>query len=121
MKVKCATPDGFTIVEIMTVCAIIGLIVAIAVPHFTRARALTNQRICIDNLRQLEGAKVTWALELNKSQNDTPLDADLFGLASYVRVKPVCPGGGDDYMLTIGAVGAKPTCSLAAAFGHSLP
>ena len=121
MKVRCAGSRGFTIIEMMIVCAIIGVISAVAVPHFVRARAMTRKSICVDNLRKLEGAKVAWALELNKTPSDIPDESDLFGIDAYIRIKPVCPDGADDYMLTIGSVGIKPVCSLAGSLGHSLP
>ena len=121
MKLKCSTQRGFTLIELLIVCSIIGLIAAVAVPHFIKARDKTNKSVCLGNLSHLDGAKVTWALELNKTPTDVPLESDLFGITAYIRLKPVCPGGGDDYMLTIGTVGTRPTCSLAASFGHSLP
>jgi hypothetical protein len=71
--------------------------------------------MCINNLRQLDGAKEQWALELKKTPEDIPADSDLFGPEQYVKVKPVCPLNG---VYTLKAVKDKPTCSVA---GHSLP
>src|SRR2546422_1427883 len=94
MKVSMSRKSGFTLVEIMIVVAIIGLLAAIAIPNFVKARTLSQTNACIANLKQIEGAKANWAMELKKNNTDTPADADLFGPASYVRVKPACPGGG---------------------------
>lgn len=69
---------------------------------------------CINQLRQLDGAKQQWALENKKTVNDTPTAKDV---APYVGggVIPKCPAGGT---YTINAVAATPTCSIR---GHALP
>ena len=66
MKISTSRKSGFTLVEIMIVVAIIGLLAAIAIPNFVKARTASQKNACIANLKQLEGAKATWALENNK-------------------------------------------------------
>src|SRR6266700_2177179 len=118
MKINKLRKAGFTRVEIMIVVAIIGLLAAIAIPNFVKARTASQKNACIANLKQIDGAKSTWALENKKIDTDVPVDADLFGATAYIRVKPECPGTTTPY--TLGDVGTSPSCSLSAS-GHVLP
>jgi hypothetical protein len=69
---------------------------------------------CINNLRQIDGAKQQWALENQKTAEAIPTVQDI---TPYLRggVLPACPQAG---VYTINAVNALPTCSIA---GHALP
>ena len=62
MKIKTSRKAGFTLVEIMIVVAIIGLLAAIAIPNFIKARTTSQQNACINNLRQIDAAKNQWAV-----------------------------------------------------------
>ena len=92
--------------------AVVGMLSAIAIPNFVKARATSQQNACINNLRQIDGAKNEWALEKGKKATDVPTKSDLL---PYLRSWPVCPQGGT---YTLGAVNEKPTCSIP---GHELP
>jgi len=116
MKLSTSSKAGFTLVEIMIVVAIIGLLAAIAIPNFVKARTASQKNACIANLKQMDGAKASWALEQKKNNADTPGDTDLFGATSYIRDKPACPGGGT---YALNQVDQKPTCTQSSA-GHSL-
>ena len=94
----------------MIVVAIIGLLAAVAVPNFVKARTQSQRAACVMNLRAMEGSKATWALEQKKGNSDVPTDADLFGADKYIREKPSCPGNGT---YSLNDVATKPACSVA--------
>lgn len=116
------TENGFLIVAngtqnganlaLVPAAAFSGLMAAIAVPNFVKARATAQRNACINNLRQIEAAKNQWALEKGKSGDAVPLRADL---RPYVKKWPVCPAGGT---YTIGSLNEPPTCSIP---DHHLP
>jgi prepilin-type N-terminal cleavage/methylation domain-containing protein len=131
MKNTTKRKSGFTLVEIMIVVAIIGLLAAIAIPNFVRARSTSQQNACINNLRLIDAAKQQWALERGQPSSATPtLDANAStGLQPYLGrgssgSVPYCPlDSGKTGAYNIGAVSNKPACNLGTdpAFNHLLP
>lgn len=105
---------GFTLVEIMIVVAIIGIIIAIAVPAFIRARENSRGRACQENLTKIDGAKEQYILEQKRTNGETFSDWSKLVSANgtgYIKVTPECPAGG---VYTIGSGGAAPDCNYTA-------
>jgi prepilin-type N-terminal cleavage/methylation domain-containing protein len=124
MKTDTPARGGFTLVEIMIVVAIIGLLAAIAIPNFVRARNTSQKNACINNLRQIDSALKQWALENGKVDSSVAQSTDL---QSYLRSNlfPHCPSGG-----VYGSAGnpgstfvvsRDPLCSNQDNLGHVLP
>jgi len=68
----------------MIVVAIIGLLAAIAIPNFVRARTTAQQNACIANLKQIKGAIEQWALENKKKADAAVTAADVSGAGLYI-------------------------------------
>jgi prepilin-type N-terminal cleavage/methylation domain-containing protein len=109
--------QGFTLVEIMIVVAIIGIIIAIAVPAFLRARENSRGRACQENLSKIDGSKEQYALEFKLSNGGTVTSDDLLNPPNtttgakqgYLKSWPKCPSGGT---YSIAVIGDDPACSI---------
>ncbi len=93
---------------IPVIIAIIGLLAAIAIPSFVKARSTSQLNACINNMRYIDSAKEQWAMEVKASTGqavDTP------AVNAYIRgaTTPLCPAGGTyDYR----NIGLDPECSV---------
>ena len=124
------TKAGFTLVEIMIVVAIVGLLAAIAIPNFVKARATSQANACINNLRQMDEAVAQFALEQHRTTGSSWSFNDI---SAYIHQRstpdwdgslfPQCPAGG---VYTIAnPIGMEPECACSLANtvtpGHYLP
>lgn len=108
---------GFTLVEIMIVVAIIGILIAIAVPGFIKARERSRANACGENLAKIDGSKEQWALENKMGATDSVTIATLVS-DGYLKKVPSCPSGGT---YTENTVGASPTCDAESTGKATLP
>ena len=126
MKNHSRTKAGFTLIEIMIVVGIIGMLAAMAIPNFIRARTASQQSACINNLRQIDAAKHQWGLEASVPLSATPSSADLqpyLGRGAGSVANVFCPQDpartlGTSY--TVGDLSTAPVC-LMQPLTHKLP
>src|ERR1051325_8876298 len=82
---------GFTLVEIMIVVLIIGILLAIAIPNFVRARNTSRGKACQANLKQIDSATEQYLMD-----NRTTTYPALSALSpNYLKTAPSCPSGGN--------------------------
>jgi hypothetical protein len=98
---------------------VFGFLAFVALPRFIRVRTTSSSNACVNNLRQIDGAKQQWALEHSADGSNVPSWKDL---GPYIGRKGdgsdvVCPHGGS-YSNTLGPVSNAPTCSVCGSFLH---
>ena len=117
--------SGFTLVEIMIVVAIIGLLAAIAIPSFMKARTTSQAKACVNNLRQIESGKEQWALATGQAQGaEADSATNKLLINGYIKASPVCPVASATYNYQV--IGTNATCSVGSnatdsAASHVLP
>jgi len=121
MKSKELRVQGFTLVEMMIVVALIGLLSVIAIPNWVHARTTSQASACINNLREIWAATQQWALDNRQGPGTTVTPEEIL---PYLKNAVVCPAGGaaatfgSSYTLT--TVSNVPICRIVPAT-HVLP
>jgi hypothetical protein len=115
--------QAFGFREIFVLVCLIAFFAFISIPNFIYKPNTSPANVCINNLRQIDGAINEWALEKGKTNGTVVTENDI---TNYIKLNqfgkiPSCPSGGK---YTYGKVGDKPqiTCSLSTANPpHVLP
>ena len=114
MKIAAIRTRGFTLIEIMIVVALIGMLAAIAIPNFVKARSQSQVNACLNNLRKIDDATQEWALEHGAGPNSSVGFDDI---QPYLKSAILCPSAGSGATFattyTITTVSNKPACRIA--------
>ena len=94
---------------IPVIVAMIGLIAAIAIPSFVKARGTAQERVCIGQLQLLENAKEELLLTGRYSTGDFISAEELSQHLENGFDGLKCPGGGT---YSINPIGQPPSCSV---------
>lgn len=86
---------GFTLVELMVVVAILGILVAVAVPVYNNVTGDAKINACASNIRTIQSALMQAQIEGKApTASDTDAGTAVAKLVAdgYLQSAPVCPG-----------------------------
>jgi hypothetical protein len=112
LKNKSPRPILEFIIKAGLASLVFGFVVLVVTPNFIREPVTSPANACINNLRQIDGAKQQWGLETGQTNGDIVVTAAEIKpyLGHYAKGNfPQCPSGGK---YTIGKLKEVPTCSL---------
>ena len=109
LKMKRNKRKGFTLVEIMIVVLIIGILLAIAIPNFIKARQNSRLQTIVANLKQIENAKEQCAMDKGASSGDTTLCTQAVLTAATTGYMKAWPSGPISGSYAENAIGTAPT------------
>ena len=88
---------GFSLVELMIVIAIIGILAAMAVPSFKKARDSAREKTCYSNISVIQGAVEMYNMDKRDQMETLDLDVLADSTNAYLKSKPQCPVAGGEY------------------------
>jgi hypothetical protein len=104
------------LVQAAIIIVICGALAAFSIPNYLRGREIAQRSECISNLRLIDDAKETWALEFRAASGTVPraADVDKCMKTGHTFESLKCPAGGD---YDIRQIDHAPTCTIP---GHKL-
>lgn len=98
---------AFTIVELMIVCFILAVLLAVAVPMWVQSRETSRRNACLANMQKIENAKDIFAMENRLSTGDSVTAAQI--APQFIKgIFPSCPSAGT---YTVNTIGTHTECS----------
>ncbi|MFH1092794.1 MAG: type II secretion system protein [Candidatus Omnitrophota bacterium] len=82
--------DGFTLIEIMVVIALVGFLAAISILNLLASRRTAEYSVCLENRRVIENAETTYLANIKTHSASLQQLLD----SGYLNKIPNCPSSG---------------------------
>jgi len=83
--------QSYANMALLPAVAVPAMLAAIAIPNFVKARTVSQENACINNLRQIDAAKHEWALEKRQIRHGRSDGRRLKGLSRALAISSL-PG-----------------------------